>query len=67
MLGDHPEVNIVNGLKQRALHCLERQVVCLAYRVAVMPVNQQVVPEHQGITTPLRQKTVSGQLTTPLR
>ena len=55
MLLNHPQVHIVHGLEQLALHCIEGYAVFAADGVAVVPVHKHITPQHQRIPAPLRQ------------
>ena len=56
MLVNHPQVDIFQALEYGTLCHLKRQSMCLADSVAVVPINQHLTPQHQGIPASFGQK-----------
>ena len=55
MLVNHPQMHVFHRLEARVLDGVEGQAVLLADAVAVMPIDQNFAPQHQGITAAFAQ------------
>mgnify|MGYP003339965365 CR=1 FL=1 len=62
MLVDHPQVHILDRLELGVLHGLEGQAMLLADAIAVVPVDQDVAPQHQRIPAALGQQAALQRL-----
>ena len=49
VLVNHPQVHVFHTRKLGVLHGLKGQAMFLANAVAVVPVHQDIAPQHQGI------------------
>ena len=56
VLVNQPQVDIFQTLEQGTLCHLKRQTVCLVDSVAVVPINQYLTPQQQGIPASFGQK-----------